>query len=106
MYSLVLSFASSCSIPFFFFLQDTRFPWQLGLQPPGQLQISLAVGGLGGWELGGDVERGGDDGKWRGRREREGGAVGGRGKEEWEKFEKGREKEKGPASLRDRSPNE
>lgn len=67
MYSVVLSFGSSGSIPLF--EQDTRFPQQLGLQSPGQLQISSAVGGLGGWELGVDVE-GGDDGKWRGRRER------------------------------------
>ncbi len=51
MYSVVLSFAPSCSIPLFFsssfFLeQDTWLPWQLGLQSPGQLQISSAVGGL------------------------------------------------------------
>lgn len=76
MYSVVLSFGSSGSIPLF--EQDTRFPQQLGLQSPGQLQISSAVGGLGGWELGVDVE-GGDDGKWRGRRESEREEAEGRG---------------------------
>lgn len=51
MYSVALSYAPSCSIPpsSFFFKQDTRFPRQLGLQSPGQLQISSTVGGLGGW---------------------------------------------------------
>lgn len=54
----------------------------------GQLQISSAVGGLGGWELGGEVEggAGGDDGKWR-ERERETGGW----KEGWEKFSEGGE---------------
>lgn len=81
----------------FFFEQDTRFPQQLGLQSPGQLQISSAVGGLGGWELGGDVE-GGDDGKWRGRREREREeAEGGRKGEEGKGGHEGR---RGGKSLR------
>lgn len=63
----------------------------------GQLQISSAVGGLGGWELGGEMEGGawgGDDGKRR-EREREDGRRGGKS------FEKGER-----SSLRDRSRNE
>lgn len=95
MYSVVLSFAPSCSSPPFF-EKDTGFPRQLGLQSPGQLQISSEVRGWYRW-VGGDMEQS-DDGQRRGRRDRrekEGG---------WEKFEKGREKE--PASLRDRSASE
>lgn len=78
MYSVVLSFAPSCSIPFFFFFlkQDTRFPRQLGLQSPGQLQISSAVGGLGGWEgmWRGVMMENGEGGEREGRR-REGGGM-------------------------------
>lgn len=42
-----------------FLEQDIRFPWQPAIQSFSQLQISSAVGGLGGWEIGGDVVRGG-----------------------------------------------